>query len=128
MNKSSQWNNLKEQNFKKKKLQNQSFKPQRRANWLSIMTSSHQSKIKPWHQIVPKKKKKKGNSWPRVIHWKPNVNESWSWVIIKRIKIQPWVENQELTLCHHPNSKKKKINPEWKIKSNPESKNPRSKL
>ena len=68
------------------------------------LTLSHQSKIKLWPQIV--QKKRRWNSWPRVIHWKPNVNESWPWVIMKRIKIRPWVKNQDLTLSHHPNSKK----------------------
>ena len=108
----------------KNNLQNQSLKPQRWANHLSI-------KMNPWPWVINQrlnldlklyKKNKRWNSWPRVIHWKPNVNEFWPWVIIKRIKIRPWVENQDLILSHHQNSKNNKIDPESKIKSDPELK------
>ena len=75
----------------KKNLQNQSLKPQRWANHLSI-------KMNPWPWVINQglnldlklyKKNKRWNSWPRVIHWKPNVNEFWPWVIIQIQKSTP---------------------------------------
>ena len=92
--KNSPWKNL--DKHIKNNLQNQSFKLQRRANHFLI-------KINSWPQVTNQRlnhdlksyqKKKKRNSWPIVIHWQPNLNESWPWVIIRKIKIWPWVKNQ----------------------------------